>query len=149
MNLENTYSFYWKSAPTRDDFLERIYFFVKLIKKQETKSEFDKLIKVSDIDKLFFSLEYHISRFVTFQLDDEELEDYKKTGFFNILDDLSFENEDLSEPEFSGNEINMTINEFFRIHLIVQKQKTPVRLVVRLSFSEAGYYPELIKIEQT
>lgn len=137
----------WVNLPDRDTFLMRFYQFFSSVK--TNKNAITQFIKVSDVDRFYLTLEHHIKEFISFFTEDDELEKLNDKGLISVLDDMGEENEYLSDPEFSGNDILLTVNELFRINLIMNKQKTPIRLLIKLSFNETGYFPELVRIEKS
>jgi hypothetical protein len=137
----------WANLPDRDTFLMRFYQFFSSVK--SNKNVITQFIKVSDVDRFYVALEHHIKEFISFFTEDEELEKLHDKGLISVLDNMCEENEDLSDPEFSGNDIFLTVNELFRINLIMNRQKTPIRLLIKLSFNETGYFPELVRIEKS
>jgi hypothetical protein len=134
---------YWRQLPNRDEVLDQVYEFLKLISQQKF-SEAEKFVLTAPINKVVEVLRTNLENFAVQDLDDETLEIFGNDLVLAISDPSDMD-EFYLFPEFSGNSYVVQVNEKLKIKIPVAGFATPIRACFILVENDQLYFLRLEK----
>lgn len=142
---KETELYFWKKNPNRDDALELVYNFLRAIKRKDT-AEAAKLLAVKDM--VFFTKVLHDSllQYLDLVIEDEQWEEFEGKNLAYEIDDPAELDEDLTLPQFSGKNFELTKGEELSVQIGLHGRVTPIRLHFALDEADALYYIKLQRI---
>jgi len=137
---------YWDHAPTRDEVLDKIYEFLRLLSLNEP-AEAEKRVRVGSMSKFRDALHYHIADYMVMVFEDTE--------FMGLPDDFSISISDPAEmdenhinPRFSGNLLTLENGETIDVNVGFEKEVIPISIRFMVYQMEDNFYLNLMKVER-
>lgn len=137
---------YWEKAPTRDEVLDKIFDFIKLLSEKKPE-EAHKLVRVGNMAKFRDALHYYMADYAIMIFEDKEFMQLPDDFSIGISNPYEMNEEDI-EPRFSGNELQLKNMETIVIRLGLFNEITPVVLQFMINLLENRYYLNLMKVER-
>jgi hypothetical protein len=142
---QNSDLFHFHSMPDRDEVLQVIYDFLRAMGKHDTALA-GRLIMIKDMPYFVRVLHDSLIQYLDLVIEDEQWEDYEGRNMAFEVDDPAELDEDLTQPQFTGNKFMLEPNENVSIQVGLKGRVTPIRLHFALTEADALYYLKLQRI---
>ena len=136
----------WDHLPNRDEVLDKIYDFLRLLSLKEPE-EAQKMVNVGSMPKFRDALHYHMSDYSIMVFDDEQYMDLPDDFSINISDPDKLDENDIN-PRFSGSQMNLQPNETITVNVGFRNEILPVSIQFMIYELDQEYYLNLMKVER-
>ena len=136
---------YWKDRPDRDQVLDRMYSFLQTLAAGDI-AKANSMVLVKDINQFMDVLQDSLRKYLDDIIEDEQWEEYAATDLIKIIDNPYDLDEDLTQPEFSGKEYVVGVNEDVSVLLSMKGFVTSLRLHFLLVERDELFFLKLLKL---
>ncbi len=136
---------YWKSLPDRDQVLDRMYNFLKTLAAGDIAVA-NSMVLVKDINQFMDALHDSLRKYLNLVIEDEQWEQYADSDLIKIIDNPYDLDEDLTQPEFSGKDYVVGVNEDVSVLLSMKGYVTSIRLHFLMVERDELFFLKLLKI---
>jgi len=136
---------YWKSLPDRDQVLDRMYNFLKTLAAGNI-AKANSMVLVKDINQFMDALHDSLRKYLNLVIEDEQWEQYADSDLIKIIDNPYDLDEDLTQPEFSGKDYVVGVNEDVSVLLSMKGYVTSIRLHFLMVERDELFFLKLHKI---
>ncbi|MBI1185646.1 hypothetical protein GC194_15365 [bacterium] len=137
---------YWKQPPTRDEVLDKIYDFLKLLS-QNQPDEAEKLVRVGSMSKFRDALHYHMADYVVMIFEDKEFMELPDDFSTAISNPYDMDENDMA-PAFSGNQLECVNKETISLRLGLFNEITPIKIEFMIGQLDNQYFLNLMKVSR-
>jgi len=137
---------YWNQAPTRDDALDKIFDFLKLLSEKKPE-EAERLVRVGNLSKFRDALHYQLADYAVMIFDDTQYMELPDDFSTAISDPYKMDENDIG-PVFSGKALELTHGETVRVRVGMFNEITPVVIEFMIYKLENQYFLNLMKVEK-
>ncbi|MEX0967351.1 MAG: hypothetical protein WD077_08940 [Bacteroidia bacterium] len=127
----------WKRLPTRDEVLDRAYFFLQALANKDPEKASEYIVTTSLTD-LREEMNKSLQQFVLLNFEDEDMPSPDADLSLEITDPFDVE-EELLFPEFTGNSFEVQLGEVLSLRLCLHGISTEVRIHFVLAESDRLY----------
>jgi len=135
---------YWDHAPNRDEVLDKIYEFLRLLSLNEP-DEAEKLVRVGSMSKFRDALHYQIADYMIMIYEDTEFMELPDDFSVNISDPTKMD-EDYINPRFSGNELVLKSGETIEVNVGFNQEVILVYIQFMIYELEDKYFLNVMKV---
>ena len=137
---------FWENKPNRDEVLDKIYDFLKLLSEKKP-DEAEKLVRVGSMAKFRDALHFHLSDYSIMIFEDKEYLELPDDFSIGISNPYQMDENDI-EPRFSGNSMVLEDRETIKLRVGLFNEITPINLIFMVNELESRYYLNLRKVER-
>lgn len=137
---------FWTEKPDRDEVLDRIFDFFKLLS-EEKPEEAEKLVNVGSMDKFRDTLHYYLTDYSVMVCDDDELMALPDDLSLAVTDPYQMPEEELS-PTFTGNQLKLVANERIEMRIPFMKEITPYWICFQIFEHQGKYLLNLMQVRK-
>lgn len=135
---------YWDHLPNRDEVLDKIYKFLRLLSEKKP-DEASKWVNVGSMSKFRDALHYHVSDYSIMVFDDEQYMDLPDDFSIAISDPENLDENDVN-PRFSGSQMVLEPNETVTVNIGFRNEILPVSIEFLIYALDGKYFLNLMKV---
>ena len=137
---------HWPHLPDRDQVLEKVYNFFKLLSEQKP-DEAEKLVRVGNMDKFRDTLHYYLADYALMIYDDETFQKLPD-DLSLVIDDPYTQEENELAPNFTGTAFVTVPNERVEIRASMNGEITPIWIQFMIYEMEGKFYLNLMQVRR-